>query len=266
MTISALERQPSRQQRKTETARLFALVAETDDDARREELVEQVIVANIGVAQSIARRFRGRGIADDDLEQVAYLALTRAAQKFRPAPGVDFLTYAVPTMSGELKRHFRDLGWTVRPPRRVQEVQSRVVHAYRAGHEAGRPPSPSRLATELDLPEEEVREALAADGCFTPTSLDLPVRQDNDGLTLGQSLVSDDSDELRALDARLVLGPALRTLSDRDRRVLYLRFVEERSQSEIGEELGLSQMQVSRQLKRIMRDLRAQLEPEPAIA
>ena len=118
MTIHALERTPSRQERRSETARLVARLADATDEETRKELVDQVIVVNLGVAQAIARRFRGRGILDDDLEQVAYLALTRAAQNFDVTQGRDFLTYAVPTISGEVKRHFRDHGWTIRPPRR----------------------------------------------------------------------------------------------------------------------------------------------------
>jgi RNA polymerase sigma-B factor len=269
MTISALERHPSRQLRKSETARLFAEIAEAveaPDDQRRLDLIDEVIVANLGVAQAIARRFRRRGIPDDDLDQVAYVALTRAAQKFDPAQERDFLTYAVPTISGELKRHFRDHGWTVRPPRRIQEIQSRVIHAYKAGHESGSPPSAAKIATELDLPETDVREALSVDGCFAPTSLDQSVSNDTGELPLGLMLATDDDAELEALEARTVLAPALAKLSPRDRRILALRFVQEKTQLEIGEMLGVTQMQVSRLLRRILDDLRDELGPEAASA
>jgi RNA polymerase sigma-B factor len=267
MTISALERHPSRTERRRETSRLFALLAEETDETRRKDLIDQVIVANLGVAQSVARRFRGRGLSDDDLDQVAYMALTRAAQKFDVSQDRDFLTYAVPTISGELKRHFRDLGWTIRPPRRIQEIQSRVIHAYRAGHEAGRPPSETKIAAELDLPVDQVREALRADGCFHPTSLDLRIGEDDSGeRALGDTLATDDDAELAALEARAMLGPALATLSPRDRHILYLRFVEEKTQREIGEDLGVTQMQASRLLKRILGDLRGRLSEEPDVA
>ena len=109
-------------ERRIETTRIFALVAASSDEDLRHRLVNEAIVVNLGVAQAIARRFRGRGIPDDDLEQVAFTALVRAAHKFDLSHGRDFLTYAVPTMTGELKRHFRDHGWTVRPPRRIQEI------------------------------------------------------------------------------------------------------------------------------------------------
>ena len=235
MTISELAARPSRQERRTETARLFAEIADTTDAEAHQDLVNQVIVVNLRVAQALARRYSGRGIPDDDLEQVAYLALTRAAQKFDPGQGRDFLTYAVPTISGELKRHFRDHGWTIRPPRRVQEIQSRVIHAYKVGQETEAPPSPARLATQLDLDEADVREALTVEGCFTPASLDRPTRGDGSPRTVGELLADDDETVTQALEARLMLGPVLATLSARDRQILYLRFVEERTQAEIGE-------------------------------
>lgn len=260
MSATVLHRRTSWEERRSETSRLLDLVAEASDDGLRHDLLNQVVVANLGVAQAMARRFRGRGIPDDDLEQVAYTALVRAAQKFDLTPDRDFLTYAVPTMSGELKRHFRDHGWTIRPPRRIQEIQSRVIHAYKAGHEAGQRPSASRLAIELDLPEADVAEALRVDGCFTPASLDKAVHAGNAVKTLGESLTSDDSAGVEALEAKLLLAPVLSGLPDRDRRILYLRFVEERTQREIGDELGVTQMQVSRLLHRILRDLRIQID------
>ena len=146
--------------------------------SKREDLLEQVIVLNIGVAHAIAHRYRNRSIPVEDLEQVACMALVRAAQKFDVSQDRDFLTYAVPTISGEIKRHFRDHGWTIRPPRRVQEIQSKVINAFQHGEESGAQPSPAKLADELDLPESDVAEALQAEGCFTPVSLDVPVTED----------------------------------------------------------------------------------------
>jgi RNA polymerase sigma-B factor len=257
--LTTMDRRLSRDERRSETTRLFALISDASDAEARHDLVNQVIVINIGVAQAVAHRFRGRGIPEDDLEQVAFIALTRAAQKFDVAQDRDFLTYAVPTMSGELKRHFRDHGWTVRPPRRIQEIQARVINAYKAGHDAGQRPSASLLAHELDLAEVDVAEALTADGCFHPSSLDREVRPDLGPMTLGESLESDDSGSTQALEARLMLGPVLGGLDDRDRHILSLRFVEDLSQVEIGEILGVTQMQVSRLLRRIFKDLRDQI-------
>ena len=259
MTISVLDRSASRVVRRQETARLLAEAARTTGKPQRDDLLEQVIVLNIGVAHAIAHRYRNRSIPVEDLEQVACMALTRAAQKFDVSQDRDFLTYAVPTISGEIKRHFRDHGWTIRPPRRVQEIQSKVINAYRHGEESGAPPSAAKLADLLDLPEADVAEALQAEGCFTPVSLDVPVAED--GRAAIDRLADDETDG-KAMEARLMLSPALRRLSPRDRQILRLRFVEDKTQQEIGDELGVTQMQASRLLKRILETLRSELGSE----
>ncbi|WP_372734095.1 sigma-70 family RNA polymerase sigma factor [Nocardioides sp.] len=258
MTISALDHSPSRSTRRRETTRLFA-EATGARGPELEAIHEQIIVANLGVARAIARRYRDRSIPLEDLEQVAYVALVRATRKFDASSGRDFLTYAVPSISGELKRHFRDHGWTVRPPRRVQEIQSTVINAHRRAQEGGRPPSASRLAEELGLKEADVAEALQAQGCFAPVSLDIPVT--DDGRAAIEVLADDESAEERALEARLMLGPALAKLSARDRKILHLRFVQDLTQQQIGAHLGVSQMQASRLLKRILNTLRERMGP-----
>jgi RNA polymerase sigma-B factor len=259
MTISLLDRSATRAERRSQTARLLQEAA-TCQGQKREDLLEQVIVLNIGVAHAIAHRYRNRSIPVEDLEQVACMALVRAAQKFDVSQDRDFLTYAVPTISGELKRHFRDHGWTIRPPRRVQEIQSKVINAYHHGEESGAPPSAAKLASQLGLPEGDVAEALQAEGCFTPVSLDVPVTED--GRAAIDRLTDEDEPDTTAMEARLVLSPALRKLSERDRRILHLRFVEDKTQQEIGDELGVTQMQASRLLKRILEGLRSELGPD----
>ena len=256
MTISALDEAPSRAARREDTARLLMKAAALKGK-RRDDVIDQVIVLNIGVAHAIAHRYRNRSVPVEDLEQVACMALVRAAHKFDVSQNRDFLTYAVPTISGEIKRHFRDQGWTIRPPRRVQEIQSKVIHAYHRGEEHGAPPSAARIAEQLDIPVADVSEALQAEGCFRPVSLDVPVTEDGRP-AIDQLTADEDSDE-RALEARLMLGPAVRTLSPRDRKILYMRFVEDRTQQEIGNELGVTQMQASRLLKRILDQLRSEL-------
>jgi RNA polymerase sigma-B factor len=217
-------------------------------------LTDQLIETNAGVARSMAGRYRNRGIDLDDLEQVALLGLTKAAQRFDPAAGHDFLSYAVPTIRGELRRHFRDAGWMVRPPRRVQDLQARIARAQdELEPKLGRSPRPSEVASHLGVELDDVVEALAADGCFTPTSLDGPV---GDGASSLGDLLGDEDRAIESAEARVVLGPALRTLSPRDQRILQLRFVEERTQQEIAESIGLTQAQVSRVLTRILDELR----------
>src|SRR3954471_15767975 len=226
---------------------------------RRRQLLEQVVLVNMGVARSVARRYRNRGIAAEDLDQVAYVALVRAADKFDAALDKDFLTYAVPSIRGEIKKHFRDHGWVVRPPRRIQELQPQVVAAgQELTYLLGRSPRASEVAAHIGVDVEEVIEALAMDGCFQPTSLDVPVG-DGGSSVLGDLLPGGDTG-MRASEARMLLAPVLRQLGERDRRILYMRFFEGLTQREIGRELGVTQMQVSRLLTRICQTLRQQLD------
>lgn len=227
------------------------------------DLIDRLIETNAGVARSMAGRYRNRGIDIDDLEQVALLGLTKAARRFDPNAGHDFLSYAVPTVRGELRRHFRDAGWMVRPPRRVQDLQSRISRSHdELERRLGRSPRPSEVADHLDVPVDDVVEALTADGCFSPTSLDGPV---GDGSSSLGDLLGFDDRSVAAAEARIILEPLLRTLTDRDQRILRMRFVDEQTQQEIADAIGLTQAQVSRVLTRIMADLRSDLtETSPA--
>jgi RNA polymerase sigma-B factor len=249
---------PVSSHRSDRTAELLGLAAVQDRPEARREVLEQVVLLNMGVARSVARRYRNRGIAAEDLEQVAYMALVRAADRFDVSLDKDFLTYAVPSIRGEIKKHFRDHGWVVRPPRRAQELQPQVVAAgQELTHSLGRSPRPSEIAAHLGVDVEEVIEALAMDGCFRPTSLDVPVG-DGGSSVLGDLLEGEDTG-VHASEARMLLAPVLRELGERDRRILYLRFFEGLTQREIGRELGVTQMQVSRLLTRICETLRDQL-------
>jgi RNA polymerase sigma-B factor len=275
MTLSTLDRSrprhtekraateaEQRAQRATGTADLLARAAGRTG-ARRARLVAEVVELNMGVAQAIASRYRRRGVPDDDLQQVAYLALTKAARRFDPDAGHDFLSFAVPTIRGELRRYFRDSGWMVRPPRKVQELQGRLFAAQaEMSMVLGRSPSPREVAAHLDEPLEDVEEALAADGCFTPTSLDRPVAGDA-GVTIGELLGATDQTR-SAVEARVVLAPVVRGLSERDRLVLRMRFFDDRTQQEIAQEIGVTQTQVSRLLSRIFAELRQRIEGVPA--
>ena len=230
-------------------------------DARREresqELVRQLIETNAAVARTMASRYRNRGIDLDDLEQVALLGLTKAAQRFDPRAGHDFLSFAVPTIRGELRRHFRDSGWMIRPPRRVQDLQARIAAVQdELAAELGRSPRPTEIADRLGDDVGDVVEALAVDGCFTPTSLDATV---GDGSSRLGDLLGQDERALAWVEAKVMLDPVVRRLSPRDRRIVRLRFYEERTQQEIAVAVGLTQAQVSRVLARILEDLRADL-------
>jgi RNA polymerase sigma-B factor len=259
---AARTRSIPRAQRRLLTAELLEQAHATDDPQQRSALIDEVVVLNLEVAVSLASRHRNKGVSRDDLEQVASMALVRAAQRFDASMEYDFLSYAVPTIRGELRRYFRDHGWTVRPPRRVQEIQAQAIETRdNLAEHRGSVPSEAEIAAALGEDEATIREALAAEGCFTPTSLDTPAGHDS-GLALGEVLGDVDRDA-EAAEARVVLQPVVRQLSDRDRRILQMRFFDECTQQEIADEIGVTQMQVSRLLTRIMRDLRRALEDAP---
>ena len=250
-------------ERAARTSALFETRKGASSGSVRRLLLDQIVELNLCVARSLAHRYRARGVDVEDLEQVAYLALVKAAHRFDPDAGHDFLSYAVPTIRGEVRRHFRDVGWTVRPPRRIQELQGRVadVQMDLAGR-LGRSPTAGELAAELDVERSEVEESLAAEGCFVPASLDRPVGESG-GTTVGDLLEGTDSGHPSA-EARIALGPVVRRLSERDRKILRLRFFDDLTQREIGAEIGVTQMQVSRVLSRIFDELRAALEAPDA--
>ena len=246
------------QNRTAVSARLLEQAARETDPVERKRLQDEVVVLHMGLARAIAARYRGRGIADDDLTQAASMALLKAARNFDPTRGVEFLSYAVVTMKGEVKRQFRDYGWMVRPPRSIQKLQSDVSRAdSELTHRLGRSPKVSEVAAYLDVAEEEVLEALSADGCFTPTSLDTPVGSEGSGV-LGELIPGDDS-AMSEAEARVMLTPAVRARPEREREVLYLRFFKQQTQAQIAEEIGVTQMQVSRILSRVLVQLRGQL-------
>ena len=168
MTISAIDEAPSRTVRREETARLLSRASKLKG-VRRDQVIDQVIVLNIGVAHAIAHRYRNRSVPVEDLEQVACMALVRAAHKFDVDQNRDFLTYAVPTISGEIKRHFRDQGWTIRPPRRVRRRSGpKVSRPPSSREEHGAPPSAVRIAEQLDLPVAG-RRGVRSQGASAPS-------------------------------------------------------------------------------------------------
>ena len=246
----------ARAHRRAETARLLSEAREVEGP-QRELLQDQAIRLNMGVATEIARRYHGRGIAGDDLNQVAYLGLVKAVRGFDPSHGSDFLSFAVPTMRGEIRRYFRDHGWTVRPPRSIQEIQAKLTAAEGVLVQTlGRSPRPSELAEHLGVELDLVVDALAANGCFTPVSLDTPVNEGESGP--GDHLGDWDA-AFGEAEARVTLGPLLRGLTPRERKILEMRFVGGCTQAEIGAEIGVTQMQVSRLLSQILERMRQRL-------
>lgn len=212
------------------------------------------VVAYMPMAERVARRYVGRGIAGDDLRQVAYLGLVKAARRFDPARGDSFEAFARTTIRGELRRHFRDCGWVVRPPRQLQELQMQAWSAQEGLSERlGRPATTDEVAGELGVESREVEEALALTGCFSASSLDAPVGPTEATI---QDYCGHEDPGFELVESRAMLRAALRHLSERDRLILRLRFVDGLNQADIGREVGVCQMQVSRLLTRILRDLR----------
>jgi len=256
-------RRPAAEERASRTRELFLSAQSCASEHERRQLMDTVIEMHLDYAYSQAARYRSRGVPLDDLRQVAALALTKATRGYDLSTGNEFMSYAGPTIRGELRKYFRDHGWMIRPTRRIQELQARISTAEAdLAFELGASPRPAQIAEHLDVPVEDVVEALASDGCFTPASLDLAVRTGRPA-TLAELLPGDDDDH-RAAEARMTLHPALGTLSERDRLILRLRFFEGLTQHEIAERIGVTQMQVSRLLTRILAQLRHSVGDVPA--
>ena len=236
--------------RRQELRRQFATYAKTREPALRDELVS----AHLGLAEYLARRFANRGEPLDDLVQVASLGLLKALDRFDPERGVEFSTYATHTIVGELKRHFRDKGWSIRAPRRMQELYLRLGKVVASmGQELGRSPTIAELAMETKVSEEEVLEALEAGQAYRSASLDVATEE---GESLATRLGEEDA-SLEDAERRATLSPLLAQLLPRERLILQLRFFDGLTQSEIANRLQISQMHVSRLLARSLAQLRA---------
>jgi len=254
----------SSQERKRRTAELLAAAHGAEGD-HRQEILDEVILLNIPVAHSLAARYRNRGQPTEELQQVACLALTRTVQAFTPERGDDLLVYAVPSILGELKRHFRDTSWAVRPPRRLQELRPRISAAEEElSQELGRPPNLAEVAERVGCSEEDAEEALACAACSHAEPLDEEPYGDQGGTARVDHFPSVESG-YDWTEAVAVLAPACRQLKGRDRLILRLRFYEQLSQRQIAEELGVTQVQVSRLLQRILGDLRTAITEPPSV-
>lgn len=249
-------RAAERAARDEETADLVEQLRTCESAEEDGALRDRLVAVNMPLAAVLASRYRNRGESMDDLQQVAYVGLVNAATRFDPEAAHSFASFCVPTVLGEVRRHFRDRGWVVRPPRRVQEVQQKVLKAQdRLTHALGRPPSPAEIAEAVESPVRDVEEALAVRSCYSPTSLDRPVGVDGDAEDLTDLLPSEEFGEAAA-EARVLLEPAVRKLSPRDQRIIALRFYHQLTQREIAKDIGVTQMQISRVLTRIFGELR----------
>ena len=236
-----------------EAARLFASLPDPNARDELSRLFQPL-------AEYLARRFYGRGEPLEDLMQVANLGLLKAIDRFDLSRGVKFSTYATATIVGELKRHFRDKGWALRVPRRLQEAGMSVGRAVTdLSQELGRSPTVKEIAGRTGLTEEDVLEAMETAQAYTAASLDAPT--DDEGATEGERL-GEEEEAFELLEGWTSVAPAIRDLPRRERTILYLRFFRGLTQTQIAEELGISQMHVSRLLSRTLEELRRAVGPE----
>lgn len=257
MDTSQEERDRERAEAREALSRLRSMPADHPD---YETLREHVIGEYMSYARFVARRFRQRGEPAQDLDQVAYLGLVKAVDNFDPEYGTTFLTYATPIIAGEIKRHFRDTTWDLHVPRRMQELSATVRAAQeQLTQQLGTAPSAEDVARYLDLPLDDIVDAYEAVAAYHTASLDTPIAlPDGDGATLGD-LLGDEDPGIDLVVDREALKPLLERLTGREKRILLMRFFRNMSQAEIGAELGVSQMQVSRLLSQILGRLRQRL-------
>ncbi|HTJ36267.1 MAG TPA: RNA polymerase sigma factor SigF [Dactylosporangium sp.] len=233
------------------------LPAGADRDRVRSRLIELYIP----LAEYLARRFRNRGEQLDDLVQVANLGLIKSVDGYDPSRGAAFTSYAIPMIVGELKRHFRDKGWDVRVPRRLQELRLEISKVSGdLAQDLGRSPTVADLAARLDVSEEEIIEGLDCGQAYRALSLDAPAGDSGDpgAAGLGDLLGAEDPD-MRNVENREALRPLLAKLPEREQKIIAMRFHGNLTQSQIAAELGISQMHVSRLLAGALRTLRTEL-------
>lgn len=246
-------------ERESLTNALFTRLGRLRAPAARHSLIQAIVRTNLPLCDALANRFTGRGPEHDDLVQVARVGLLLAVERFRPAPDTSFVRFAAPTIVGELKRYFRDCCWVVRPPRKLQELRPEVERSRaQLSQELGRFPSDGEVAESLHTQPQVVRDCLATNSGFHPVSLDAPVGGDS-SLSLAASFISPEANEI-TLEERVDLQRAMARLESRQREVIVLRFSDDLTQSEIAARLGVSQMQVSRLLRRALATLRDHLE------
>ena len=231
---------------------------EQGDRAAREKLIERYM----SLVRSLARRYASRGEQLDDLVQIGAIGLIKAIDRFDIDRGVELTTYATPNIIGEIKRHFRDHGWAVRVPRGLQELSIQLMRVVeQLTGELGRSPTIPELAEATGASEEEVLEALETGRAYSPLSLSVGSSGDDDELDPLESLGSEEH-EYEVSEDRAVLAPGMRVLDERERMILNLRFYEGLTQSQIAQQVGISQMHVSRLIRRALEKARAEIAPD----
>lgn len=247
---------------KEKTRELFRRYKEEGDMDAREKLV----MSHLNLVRFLANKFKNRGEPLDDLVQVGYLGLLKAIDRFDPSRGLEFTTYATPTILGEIKRHFRDKGWSVRVPRRLQELSAKVNQATDTlTTQLQRSPTIEEVADHLDASVDEVLEAMESSSAYSSVPLEgTGSSEGEDAPSIIDRYASEDN-ELSFTDDRLVIEEALQSFSPREREVIELRFLKGMTQIEIAQQLGISQVQVSRLLRRTLKKIQDKIDPEGVI-
>lgn len=243
------------------TRHLFEVYQKTKDP----EIREQLIMQHINLVRYLAAKFKNRGEPLDDLIQVGNIGLIKAIDRFDPSRGLEFTTFATPTIMGEIKRHFRDKGWSVRVPRRLQELSAKVNQVTdELTKELMHAPSVEEIADKLGVSVDEVLEAMESSSAYSSISLEVnPVGSDSDDDAAPSILdrYATEDEDLAQSDDRMLLEDAIRDFSPKEQEVINMRFVEGLTQVEIAEKLGISQVQVSRMLRRTLQRIQEKIDP-----
>ncbi len=244
---------------KERTRELFRLYKEDGDEEAR----EQLIVSHLNLVRFLASKFKNRGEPMDDLLQVGTIGLIKAIDRFDPSRGLEFTTFATPTIMGEIKRHFRDKGWSVRIPRRLQELSAKVnTTTDDLTRELQRPPSVAEVAERLGVTVDEVLEAMESSTAYSSVPLEGTGQDsDDDAPSVLDHYAAEDGD-LAASDDRMVIEEAISTFTPREQAVMRMRFEQGMTQVEIAEKLGISQVQVSRLLRKVVKQVQERIDPE----
>ena len=224
---------------------------------------EKLVMSHLNLVRFIANKFKNRGEPIDDLIQVGYLGLLKAIDRFDPSRGLEFTTFATPTIMGEIKRHFRDKGWSVRVPRRLQELSAKVNQATDTlTSQLQRSPTIAEIADYLDATVDEVLEAMESSSAYSSVSLEAPSGADDDDTPSVIDRYATEDSDLAFTDDRIIIEEALASFSPRERDVIEMRFLKGMTQIEIAEKLGISQVQVSRLLRRTLKKIQDKIDPE----
>lgn len=242
---------------------LAELASLPHDDLRRKELRSELIRNHMPLARHIAQRFRHRGLATEDLQQVALLGLVNAIDRYQPDRGTGFLAYAVPTIMGEIRRHFRDTSWAMHVPRRLQELHLQISKAIdHLSQQSGHAPTPSEIAEHLKLPIADVYHGLQATNAYRTKPLTASSNTDTGEQRSVADTIGEDDENIEHIEHRETLQPLVARLPERERKILILRFYGNMTQTEIARRMGLSQMHISRLLATTLQQLREQMDTE----